>query len=354
MSKKDETIVAESVVVIKRLLQLDPAKNDLIIKKMAKMTDKISVPMARASIIWLIGEYSDRVNKIAPDVLRKAAKTFCDEENVVKLQIINLAVKLHVSNSKQVGLLVQYILNLAKYDMNYDIRDRARYFRTLINNNEKCPVLAKHLKKIILAPKPAPVLESIYKDSDQYQIGTLSHAIGARVNGYADLPEFPGEAPDPTVRNVEVPVAYVAGESRESAVKSPKEAQKQQKKEKKLKEEKFYSDDESESQSTEGADPTNDEDEDESSSSESRTSDTEENTDKTVTKKLEKKSTKKRQNGSEDESSSDSDEDSSSSSSSSASSSDSDEEKATKKKPPVKAPATKLPSSKLKKLLEFG
>jgi AP-3 complex subunit beta len=102
MSKRDETIVAESVVVIKRLLQLDPAKNDLIIKKMAKMTDKIAVPMARASIIWLIGEYSDRVSKIAPDVLRKAAKTFCDEENVVKMQIVNLAVKLHASNNKQV------------------------------------------------------------------------------------------------------------------------------------------------------------------------------------------------------------------------------------------------------------
>ncbi|CAM6002981.1 unnamed protein product, partial [Sphagnum balticum] len=83
---------------------------------MAKMTDKVTVPMARASILWLIGEYSDRVNKLAPDVLRKMAKTFCDEENVVKLQTLNLAVKLYVTNPKQVSLLVQYVLNLAKYD----------------------------------------------------------------------------------------------------------------------------------------------------------------------------------------------------------------------------------------------
>ena len=86
MSKKDETIVAESVIVIKQLLQLNPSKNGHIIKKMA---DKVTVPLARASILWLIGEYSDRVNKIAPDVLRKMAKIFCDEENIVKLQIIN-------------------------------------------------------------------------------------------------------------------------------------------------------------------------------------------------------------------------------------------------------------------------
>jgi len=46
---------------------------------MAKMTDTITVAMAKASILWLIGEYSDRVPKIAPDVLRKMAKTFISE-----------------------------------------------------------------------------------------------------------------------------------------------------------------------------------------------------------------------------------------------------------------------------------
>ena len=46
---------------------------------MARMVDNITVPMARASILWLIGEYSDRVPKIAPDVLRKMAKSFIQE-----------------------------------------------------------------------------------------------------------------------------------------------------------------------------------------------------------------------------------------------------------------------------------
>lgn len=35
--------------------------------------------MARASIMWLVGEYAERVPKIAPDVLRNAAKTFMKE-----------------------------------------------------------------------------------------------------------------------------------------------------------------------------------------------------------------------------------------------------------------------------------
>ena len=46
---------------------------------MARMVENISVPMARASILWLIGEYGERVPKIAPDVLRKMAKTFIQE-----------------------------------------------------------------------------------------------------------------------------------------------------------------------------------------------------------------------------------------------------------------------------------
>ena len=53
---------------------------------MARMVENISVPMARASILWLIGEYGERVPKIAPDVLRKMAKTFIQEVGMTMLQ----------------------------------------------------------------------------------------------------------------------------------------------------------------------------------------------------------------------------------------------------------------------------
>lgn len=113
-------------MVIKKLLQMQPEKHSDIIKHMAKLTDNIQVrfsfpphavsagrvgthllpirlqvPMARASILWLIGEYCEHVPKIAPDVLRKMAKSFTNEEDIVKLQILNLAAKLYLTNSKQ-------------------------------------------------------------------------------------------------------------------------------------------------------------------------------------------------------------------------------------------------------------
>ncbi|KAL9837959.1 AP-3 complex subunit beta-2 isoform 2-T2 [Geothlypis trichas] len=263
LSNRDELVVAESVVVIKKLLQMQPAQHSEIIKHMAKLTDNIQVPMARASILWLIGEYCEHVPKIAPDVLRKMAKSFTNEEDIVKLQVINLAAKLYLTNSKQSKLLTQYVLNLAKYDQNYDIRDRARFIRQLIVPTEKSGALNKYAKKLFLAQKPAPILESSFKDRDHFQLGSLSHLLNAKAVGYQELPDWPDEAPDPSVRNVEVPewTKCTSREKRKEKVEKP-----------------FYSDSEGESGPTESADsePESGSEENSSSSSGSSSSGSEE------------------------------------------------------------------------------
>uniref|UniRef100_A0A8D2ZWB0 AP-3 complex subunit beta n=1 Tax=Scophthalmus maximus TaxID=52904 RepID=A0A8D2ZWB0_SCOMX len=264
LSNRDELVVAESVVVIKKLLQMQPEKHSDIIKHMAKLTDNIQVPMARASILWLIGEYCEHVPKIAPDVLRKMAKSFTNEEDIVKLQIINLSAKLYLTNSKQTKLLTQYVLNLAKYDQNYDIRDRARFIRQLIVPTEKSGALSKYAKKLFLALKPAPVLESPFKDRDHFQLGSLSHLLNAKAGGYQELPDWPEAAPDPSVRNVEVKESVPLFFSFSSEQSS--EEEEETKREKKSKQRK--SDSESESDEEE-------ESESESSQSESEDSESE-------------------------------------------------------------------------------
>ncbi|XP_026856149.1 AP-3 complex subunit beta-2 isoform X3 [Electrophorus electricus] len=248
LSNRDELVVAESVVVIKKLLQMQPEQHSEIIKHMAKLIDNIQVPMARASILWLIGEYCEHVPKIAPDVLRKMAKTFTNEEDIVKLQILNLAAKLYLTNSKQTKLLTQYVLNLAKYDQNYDIRDRARFIRQLIVPTDKSGALSKYAKKLFLALKPAPVLESPFKDRDHFQLGSLSHLLNTKAGGYQELPEWPDSAPDPSVRNVEV---------KDSVPEWSKCTSRKERKEKKV-EKPFYSDSEGESGPTESADSESD------------------------------------------------------------------------------------------------
>ncbi|XP_035499355.2 AP-3 complex subunit beta-2 isoform X9 [Scophthalmus maximus] len=260
LSNRDELVVAESVVVIKKLLQMQPEKHSDIIKHMAKLTDNIQVPMARASILWLIGEYCEHVPKIAPDVLRKMAKSFTNEEDIVKLQIINLSAKLYLTNSKQTKLLTQYVLNLAKYDQNYDIRDRARFIRQLIVPTEKSGALSKYAKKLFLALKPAPVLESPFKDRDHFQLGSLSHLLNAKAGGYQELPDWPEAAPDPSVRNVETEEVVSTSEGRIGLLGAWREvpewtkcSSREKRKEKKV-EKPFYSDSEGESGPTESAD----------------------------------------------------------------------------------------------------
>ena len=84
LSNHDEAVVAESVVVIKRLLQTQAGDHIEIIEHMAKLVDSITEPAARSAILWVLGEYSERVPKIAPDVLRKMAKSFSNEDPQVK------------------------------------------------------------------------------------------------------------------------------------------------------------------------------------------------------------------------------------------------------------------------------
>ncbi|XP_043594709.1 AP-3 complex subunit beta-2 isoform X2 [Bombus pyrosoma] len=237
LSNRDEAVVAESVVVIKKLLQTQPNEHKNIIAHMAKLMDFITIPQARASILWLLGEYSDRVPKIAPDVLRKMAKNFVNEQDIVKLQILNLAVKLCLNNPIQTKPFCQYVFQLAKYDQNYDIRDRARFLRRFIfdedDHKKNLPQLAK---RIFLAPKPAPTLTSRFKNSE-YQLGTLSHYLDMPCAGYRPLPPFPDVAPDPSVRDV------ASGTTRDAR----DEYYRKEKKDKKTKEKEkpFYSDEES-------------------------------------------------------------------------------------------------------------
>ncbi|PSN52889.1 hypothetical protein C0J52_02994 [Blattella germanica] len=311
---------------------------------MAKLVDFITVPQARASILWLLGEYSDRVPKIAPD------------EDIVKLQILNLAVKLYLTNPKQTKLLCQYVFSLARYDQNYDIRDRARFLRQFIFptaglENSK---LAKHAKKIFLATKPAPVLESRFKDREQFQLGSLSHYINSRANGYHDLPPFPEVAPDPCVRDVE-PIA------------PPPEMR--TKKQHAVKKHSFYSESEHSSPADEDSDDDSSEedssDDDEDSSEEEEDSSQEESeseTDKHVNAKVKKTETKKvtkessEESESEEDSSEDDDEDDEEEEEEEEEedgerSESSEEEKKTKKKS-SETPAAK-PKSNLDLLLEL-
>lgn len=120
----------------------------------------------------------------------------------MKLQVLNLAVKLYLTNPEQTDILCRYLFSLARYDENYDIRDRARFLKPFIFPSNGETMLSKQAKRIFLSAKPAPLLISQYC-REQFQLGSLAHYLNARTTGYHDLPEFPKKAPDSSVRGVE-------------------------------------------------------------------------------------------------------------------------------------------------------
>ncbi|KAJ3151092.1 AP-3 complex subunit beta-2 [Geranomyces variabilis] len=281
VSSRDERIVAESVIVIRTLLQLTSVEqNTRVIGQLSKSLDKITSPQAKASILWLIGQYCAAVPKLAPDTLRKAAKTFPTESEIVKLQILTLAAKLVCVDSRDVcRVLLRYVLELARFDASWDVRDRARFIKfLLLGSNDGAGAtdalgegadhfLKSSLAKILLSTKATAVAESAYAGRIRYNLGSLSHLLNRALPQYKSLPAWPTEvSPEAAVlrdveeigerwnrdRVVSAPVTLLSG----AAVKTKKRM---------VTLDQFYDDesDSAESSSSEGSEEEEEEDEDE-------------------------------------------------------------------------------------------
>lgn len=120
-----------------------------VIKQVTKLMPTVTAPQARATILWILAEFCDKnitAAKCAPNVLRLMAKSFCQEGNFVKLQCLTLAAKFLISLDRQkkadlyqrVHLLAGYLFSLAKYDTNHDVRDRGRFLRKLLDDEDVC------------------------------------------------------------------------------------------------------------------------------------------------------------------------------------------------------------------------
>ncbi|KAF2738994.1 ARM repeat-containing protein [Polyplosphaeria fusca] len=250
----DAHLVAESLEVIRHLIQRDPDNHQTTVVRLAKHLDAATSPQARASIIWLVGEFAglDPQNNIAADVLRILAKGFTDEAEPAKLQIVLLAAKVYIhhlnanpppeqpkqAEEKPASLLAdyqdeggfrdphlehpdelelqkpaekphaiealyQYILLLTRYDTSYDLRDRARVYKALLAT----PSSTQLASLLLLAPKPVPHTPSPSETRKGYVLGSASLVIGDEggvggLRGYEDVPPWvkEGQEPDPRLR----------------------------------------------------------------------------------------------------------------------------------------------------------
>jgi len=107
LDSKCEALSTEAVVSLRALLQQRQKNADSglgsVLPHLVRYLDDLSAPSARASVVWIIGQYQNEVPRLAPDVVRKLAKTFVSERQEVKQQVLGLSLKVwafHALNAK--------------------------------------------------------------------------------------------------------------------------------------------------------------------------------------------------------------------------------------------------------------
>lgn len=260
----DQHLVAEALEVVRHLIQRDPLTHVKTVVRLAKNLDTLTAPAARASVVWLVGEFAGLAaeQNIAGDVLRILIKGYADESDEVRLQIVLLAARVYLhwlnrenarrkeeaaqkppapvrqesqilapedddggfgdlavdlpstnAQAEQIGagtaehpisLLYQHTLLLARYTPSYDVRDRARLFRALL----AVPSSTDLASLLLLAPKPVPQAPSPNESRKGFVLGSASLIVGedagvGGLKGYEQLPEWvpEGQEPDPRLRD---------------------------------------------------------------------------------------------------------------------------------------------------------
>ncbi|CAH0687965.1 unnamed protein product [Spodoptera exigua] len=189
LSSKDEWVVCEAVVVVKRVVGGGATSARAAVARAAKLlrSDRLA-GAARAAGVWLVAEHGARHPRAAA-ILAHMAQTFADQDELVKLQLLSLAVKLSITQPDTLPMC-RYVVSLARYDVSYDVRDRARMLRRFIEP-QPGKQLNNYVAEIFLPEKPKPDVQSSFKDRGTFTVGSLSQYIGAAAGGYRALPPAP-------------------------------------------------------------------------------------------------------------------------------------------------------------------
>ncbi|PHH82309.1 hypothetical protein CDD82_6417 [Ophiocordyceps australis] len=144
ISTKVNYVVQEAIVVIKDILRKYPGY-EAVIPTLCKHIDELDEPNARGSLIWIVGEYAEKISNAA-EILESFVEAFNEEFTQTQLQILTAVVKLFLKKPSNTQGLVQKVLQAATAENdNADIRDRAYVYWRLLSGD---------LESIILSQKP--------------------------------------------------------------------------------------------------------------------------------------------------------------------------------------------------------
>lgn len=166
-------VVQEAVVVIKDIFRKYPNRYESVIATLCENLEDLDEPEAKASMVWIIGEYADRIDN-ADELLESFLETFQEETAMVQLQLLTATVKLFLKQPDNTQEMVQRVLNLAtEHSDNPDLRDRGYVYWRLLSSDPEAA------RAVVLSHKPeigddTSTLEPSLLDELISQISTLA------------------------------------------------------------------------------------------------------------------------------------------------------------------------------------
>jgi AP-1 complex subunit beta-1 len=174
-------VVQESVIVIKDIFRRYPNRYESIIATLCDNLDTLDEPLAKASMIWIIGEYAERIDN-ADELLDTFLETFEEEDPAVQLQLLTATVKCFLKNPEDTQDMVQRVLDMATEESdNPDLRDRGFIYWRLLSTDPEAA------KMVVLGDKP--VIEDDTFRLDPSLLNVLIGQIATLSSVYHKPPE---------------------------------------------------------------------------------------------------------------------------------------------------------------------
>jgi len=177
VATKISYIVQEATVVIRNIFRKYPNQYESIIGTLCENLDSLDEPEAKAAMIWVIGQYADRIEN-SDQLLEDFLFTFPEESVDVQLALLTASVKLFLHRPAKCAKIMMNTLEwVVKEADNPDLRDRGYMYWRLIAHLPQNDISVA--KSIVLGEKPSITAESERLDPSTLEemclnVGTLA------------------------------------------------------------------------------------------------------------------------------------------------------------------------------------
>ena len=130
---KIPVVLQEAVVTVQTIFRKYPNRYESIISDVCSSLDDLNEPLAKAAIIWIMGEYSDRIES-AEEILEIFFETYLEEESQVQLALLTALSKLYlnVESDGSVDMLQDLLGQTNNSVDDPDVRERALFYWRLL------------------------------------------------------------------------------------------------------------------------------------------------------------------------------------------------------------------------------